>query len=95
MFLFVPNEVLRASNHTCILYTLNGLGHGNAGQDWIGTEACRFVSNMNLRKSSLRTNLPNCDLLRGPFPMDLLPVPIAYLHLCRHVPDPWQGRGFS
>lgn len=36
MLLFVENEVLRACYDTCSLDTLNGLGHQDSSQSWVG-----------------------------------------------------------
>lgn len=39
VLLFIHDEVLGASNNTCILNTADGVGNSNAGQDGVGREA--------------------------------------------------------
>jgi len=46
MFLLVHDVMLRTSNNTSILNTLNSLGNCNASQDWVGAEAFKICQSM-------------------------------------------------
>ena len=52
VFLFVSNVMLRNSNHTRILNTLDRLRHCHTGQDWIRTETFSLVRNPRHQRKS-------------------------------------------